>query len=377
MRHRISNPLTATMTSTPTARIVLHIGITETGAPDIQRWLAVNQAALLEQGVLYAATGRTGSNHDGLIGIVTPEADGNAEKPEVNISRLLSTRDRLRDEITASKAAHVIFSSERLCTLQDLAPLQDLLRHLPVQVVIYLRRHDFWWEASYRAAIRQYCTAGNEPPPSFDPGFLPFLERNLADREGLPYFNIFVDRWAAAFGKENLIIRTQTDRQPAAAVVADFVAAAGIPVAATGMQSVPDQPPAHLPRRRIYFIDLFARARVAPPLRAQLLQHALNMPVPDDPAAFHVPARRRQDFLKRNGHSYEYIAREFLGRPDGDLFQAPEPSPAEGWAPEPAPDALAFVEEAVKALSAAPAPPAEEPRTPGFWERLLQIPPAS
>lgn len=351
-----------------TATVTLHIGINETGAANIQQWLFANREEIRRRGVLYPACGARASNHDPLCMAVTPREIKGVAHPDVDVSRLLALRDELRLEISTSKAPHVVISSESFAWLTDLQPLQDLLRTLKVRVIIYLRRHDYWLEAVYQRAICEYSRASATVPPlAHEPGFFTFLQNLRENNPEYGDYQMLVDRWATAFGKENVLVRPYNETGDGRIVVTDFLLTAGLADLLSGLEIAAPAAQPKLSRRQLQLLDVFVRVKATPALRKRLLSYAATAGG-DEAEASQWPPTRRRAMLKKKAASYEYVAREFMDRDDGNLFEEELPGADDDWQP---PSELTVVDYIEEALLAIGMDDTALTRPPGLLSRLL------
>jgi hypothetical protein len=149
-----------------TARhVVLHVGMPRTGTTYLQNQCELHRAELLEQGVLYPATGHV--REEGLrdfrtAGHLTWWQEGILKDDPRPVRQV-------DDEIAAAPGAHtVLLSSEDLFFMLDertLERIAEALGDAQVRIVVYLRRQDRWLESMYAEAVTGgyfWLTAGFE-----------------------------------------------------------------------------------------------------------------------------------------------------------------------------------------------------------------------
>jgi len=215
------------------ARCWLHIGVEKTGTTSIQSFLASNRTALRAEGRLYPVTpGVVG--HLGLAAFALDDdrLDGTRKACSLtNPSQIADFRDdfvrALVTEIAASGASEIILSSEllssRIRSHTEFARLKVLCAAIArdTKIVVYLRNQVDFLVSRYTTVIQ---SGGREE--------FRISATALADYAAL------LDRWAAAFGRENLIVRRF---EPADFVDGDLLAdiAATLGLESTRLTSVP------------------------------------------------------------------------------------------------------------------------------------------
>ena len=181
----------------------LHIGTEKTGSTSIRNYLALNRAALLSQGYLYPRTpGPT--NHYALTAFALDDARIEGTRRTLGIGDQESVArfragfmDSLERETATSGASTVIFSNEllssRLRSPAELARIKALCDGIAreTKIVVYLRNQaDFlvsrYTNIVWEGGTKEFRFRG---PPA------------LAD------YSRLLDRWAQAFGRENIVAR--------------------------------------------------------------------------------------------------------------------------------------------------------------------------
>ncbi|MDA5558275.1 hypothetical protein [Shimia sp. MMG029] len=164
--------------------IYIHIGTQKTGSTSIQAHLWAHQKALKAQGVNYVQAGRKRAAHNQ---IAITERNG-------DIQPLL---EKVVQEIDALPDHTHIISSEMFFRPSIAAALAA---HLPehqkqrVKLVTYLRRQDKFLEAMYKQTLKNGRFRGS--PAKYA------QQRQIAS-----FYGTTLDAFAAAFGKEALIVR--------------------------------------------------------------------------------------------------------------------------------------------------------------------------
>lgn len=209
---------------------ILHIGTEKTGTTTIQAFLAANRERLVQRGFAYP---RSSGEHDSRLLTMYAMRPERCEDLHIHASLTTpATRQdmaaRLEHQLAAELAAlpdtvrTVVFSSEhchsRLHHPDELERLRDLLLcHIGrARILVYLRRQD-------RLAVSLYSTAMQcgETRPKILP--------EVGDGDSYYHYDVLLDRWARAFGPENVQPRLFCASELVGKdVVADFCAACGL-----------------------------------------------------------------------------------------------------------------------------------------------------
>lgn len=327
-----------------TTKLLLHIGINKTGTSAIQHWFTANCDALQQRGLLYPGTGRLSDAHYSLA---TTLGFSSTTMEPADVGGMLTMRDALRREISMTAARQVVVSAEYLVLPRDLRPVQDMFRGLDTQVIVYLRRHDRWWESVYAQAVKQV----KRPP--FERGFGAFYDFQRKTNPLIGNYRALVDRWADAFGKENIIVRPYEAQQNQPDLIADFIQAGKLGEYTAGLDTCTPQVNIAPRPEALQLVEIFQRADVSDVDRGILVRHALSMPDTRDKKFPLLAPKYRRELAEANQADYEYIAREFLHRDDGRLFFDPLPDISEEWESPLWLNGSHAVEVAVQAMSAA------------------------
>jgi hypothetical protein len=184
------------------AQCWLHIGVEKTGTTSIQSFLAANRSALRAQGRLYpVAPGH--ASHPDLVAFALDDGrlDGTRRARGLGApAQIADFRDglvrALVSEIAGSGASEIIFSSEllssRLRSLSELERLKVLCAGIArsTKIVVYLRNQVDFLISRYTNVLQ---SGGREE----------FRMRGTSFAD----YEMVLDRWAEAFGRDNLIIR--------------------------------------------------------------------------------------------------------------------------------------------------------------------------
>ncbi|HEY6579309.1 MAG TPA: hypothetical protein VIY09_08295, partial [Rhizomicrobium sp.] len=180
----------------------LHIGIEKTGTTTIQRFLAANRAALLEQNCLYpVAPGRV--SHLDLVAYALDDsridgvrkARGLLDAAQIGAFRNELLR-ALQKETAASGAATLILSSEllgsRVRHRTEIERIEALCARFArgTKILVYLRNQVDLLVSRYTNVIQN----GGE-------------EKFRIGGVAIADYAAVLDRWAAVFGRENIAVR--------------------------------------------------------------------------------------------------------------------------------------------------------------------------
>ncbi|WP_149359101.1 sulfotransferase [Lolliginicoccus suaedae] len=323
--------------------VYLHIGTDKTGTTAIQEALSKSTRILRAHGILYPRTGRIGHAHyllSSALGFTSPPEQSTAAIR----ARIPALQKRLANEIRRSRADAVIISSEMFVNEQDVALARELLAPFDTRIIVYLRRHDKWWESAYRESVKRLPS----PPWESSAGsFIDFHQRRNSMRAR---YRHLITRWADQFGTEALIVRPFEKQQNQPDIVTDFLRAADQPELAESGLIQPPLANLALDNQTMSLIDIYQRSRVPPRIRRKLITHAMDAPLGTAHSPTLSPARRRQ-LIADNAEDYEWIARTFLGRTDGKLFLDPPPRDDDAWAEPGPPDPRIVAEHTMSALT--------------------------
>jgi hypothetical protein len=326
---------------TPT--LYLHIGTNKTGTSAIQRFFNQHRDALRQHGLLYPVTGCSGNAHyafSALLGF-----DHSKPRPiDTSAPALCDMRSKLEREIENSSCSHVLMSSEDFVLPRAVTPVRNFLKDFNVRVVVYLRRHDGWWESAYNQAVKMVA----EPP--WGRGFDRYLRYQRMRNPKYGNYRALLNRWDEVFGSDNIIVRPYEKQQNAPNVAVDLLHAIGRGGIAQQMDVQPGSVNSSLHGDTVHLIDAFQRARIDPELRRRLIEYAIATAPAGVTQSLVEPDIRRR-LVEENMQDYAYIARKYLGRKDGRMFLEPLPDPDEPWIARPRPTPSAIVEATVQALT--------------------------
>jgi hypothetical protein len=297
------------MTPMQGRRLWLHLGLPKTGSSFIQTVLHIHRDALLSQGYLYPQTGIFHGAHKLLavpflsderkaLADVTPNLDSNPDE----LFFLLA------EEVRQSGATNVVLSSEYFAEAEDLSGLKQSLGRvgLPVTIIVYLRRQDKWIESGYNQAVK----AGLEARKLV-------LGSQYSERHD---FESLLDRWAAVFGPEAIVVRTFEQAVKGHGVLKSFLQVVGAEL--PNEEDVSGDRNERLDARLLEFRRIENAIGLNHSPLAQIANSRISALGGGREAGLVAPEERRR-FLECYEESNARVARRYLKKPDGVLFEPP------------------------------------------------------
>ncbi len=299
---------------------------------------------MASRGVLYPKTGQRGGTHFELSDALGFKLGIRFQPDTEKIEKLSKS---LADECRKSSADKILISSENFVLYGDISLIGDFLSDYEVKVIIYLRRHDSWWESNYWQAT----TMVRHPKwVRGVAGYIKFLKNQKNKGARYIWYRAVVDRWAATFGKENIIIRPYEKCQMPEGSVSGILETIGLAEFSQGRlarSAVNVNQSKSL--RSLQLIEAYQRADLPDATLKKLIEQAKNLTGDDRQMSIISPGLKLQ-LLAENFEEYQYLARDYLGREDGQLFYDPLPDINEPWTdPVPLID-LAAIDETVSGV---------------------------
>ncbi|BCN92750.1 hypothetical protein THMIRHAM_05350 [Thiomicrorhabdus immobilis] len=285
-------------------KIYLHIGMNKTGSTSIQNYLASNFEYLKNKGFLYPRTGRAKHAHFGLSTALG--FHNQKEQPDEN--QLQALKEKLLSEVHDFEGS-LIFSSENFIKNKTLNYVEQFFRDYDVYIIIYLRRHDLWWESSYSQALKMV----NNPP--WDEGIENYI--NFSKNRGIGNYRSIVDRWAKVFGSEKIIVKPFEQSNFPNGLVNDFVKSIGFVPDKT--VSEPVLLNSSLSYRALQFLEILQRLDVSAKEKNNLVNFVSKNKAMSSKDSL-LSIEQRTEIYKDNIEDYEYIAKKYLNRKSGVLF---------------------------------------------------------
>lgn len=312
------------------ASLYIHVGYHKTGTTAIQNYLWAHRAELAAAGVCYPEIGLSGPTHGKLANVFRGEAFRGALQQmrplpgpeEFDPYRLDAGEDvaslynALHEAVLNGGCPTTVISSE--CFLEWFDPALVAEQVLPwgidVKVIIYLRRQDLWIQSVFNQIVKDRFLRYNREFQS------------MPQYEQMDYKST-LDRWAAAFGKERLIVRVYEKGQlKDDDVIADFLSVLGLLGRFPGTE--PEEPRGNPSLHR----DVVALLHKANGLPVSLTEHLLLLEAMlpmndtllerDGAASFDfVGSELRRRIVESFEASNRAVAQDYLGRGDGVLFR--------------------------------------------------------
>lgn len=305
-------------------RLTLHVGQGKTGSSHIQATCAANRALLAERWkILYPGRrndlGQGPRNHSFVF---------KRKEEWLPVEEVRSYFESCVRYCEEEGLERILISWEPFHYVPWVEQIGPSLASLdvPKQVVVYLRRQDHWLESAWK----QWH---NKLPE--DPSLSEFVSGANCD------WYEQLERWAKWFGRENIVVRPYEKQQMPGGLLADFFAAIGCDAAL--VDSLEPAPEENRSTNSGFSRDVMELLRLSRPLNRsrhdnrlfEMLSELLEdeQKKPEFASYGMLSPAERLEILTRYEPANERIAREYLGRADGKLFQEPWPAPDEPWTP--------------------------------------------
>ena len=226
------------------------------------------------------------------------------------------------------KDKHVILSNEAFCLMADSAPVKAALGSgVETVIICYLRRQDNFVQSYYNQEVKH---AGNykeimvyQPPATLD------------------YYEL-LGRWARVFGKESIVVRPYEKQQfKNQDLIVDFLSLVGIEWSDDFKRLKKNANP-RLPAEIIEYMrllnSLVRDKKKRKKIKNRLLDYSSVKFKDDTEGLFYNHSlfnpNQKYALVQRYDASNQRVAREYLGRENGCLFQEPLPDIRVPAAPE-------------------------------------------
>ncbi|ABM19701.1 MULTISPECIES: hypothetical protein [Marinobacter] len=297
--------------------VYLHIGANKTGSTSIQRFMNNNKKWLADHDVFYPNLGVYDNAH-----YEVSEFFGFG--PKLSGAPLFFEK-KLSKCIAGSEQNKVVLSSEYLMLDGSIDRVKSFLSDYRVKVILYIRRHDLWFESLYNQAVK---TAQNPP---WEKGASSYLDYQMnRGRQRFDYLEV-IERWASAFGKDAMIVRPFERQQFFKKdLISDFIKSLGV-----GFESRPhevdDVANESLSVRILDFVDSLNRIKNISADDKALAIKAVSEMTKGDKKRFALSPSQRIELIRRFEPSYKVIATTYLNRSDGRLFYEDFPEADADW----------------------------------------------
>jgi len=308
-------------------KVILHIGMNKAGSTSIQNFFHSNRDLWKENGVLYPTTGINGEAHYALsraLGFYNGNQGG-----FYNSSEFRSLKKSLEKEIIDSGCHIIVISSEDFVLNGPSKMIKKFFSGWDVKVLVYLRRHDSWWESSYAQAVKMK----RMPPwPRGVMGYVNFHKKSSVFHSD---YKALVDKWSNIFGTSNILVQPFEREQLSGGLIYNFLSKCGIDnhiieryhgESNTNMKNV------SISRLGINLLDVYQRLDIDESIRERLIEYSLSLSKEDSVFSLIKPEIKR-DIIRSNEDAYSYIAIKYLNRANGVLFFSPLPVDEPDWSP--------------------------------------------
>lgn len=327
-------------------KVILHIGSPKTGTSIIQSHLAQNREILKEKGVLYPITissdtslYRTYESHHLLFYSYANWEPFNKFDPKAfweraeeaanqhNLDTVLLSAENAywlpRQIVTKEKPDETLFWEEKS---NYVARIYEDLKIYDSKVIIYLRRQDRWIESWYNQQIKN----GNY----LDNDMLEFTEHH---HFLLDYYKL-LNTWSQYFGRENITVRPYEKDQFPSGLLNDFLEFANLgseddfPLSHHGRHN------SHLDRHVLEFLNICNKLLLTPDhsrwlrlaVRKVTNQFSKVSKFTDQGL---ISPQDRMTILERYQMINSQVAKEYMGRQEGDLFHEALTNLEQPWHP--------------------------------------------
>lgn len=301
--------------------LYLHIGLHKTATTAIQKFLFKNKGLLKKEGFLYPVSTLWLNGNAHLLARSLNKKHPNHQG--MNPEKIWK---EIEKEIFQEKCEKVILSSEDLSIQHiDLQLLSNLLKSFKVKVMVYIRRQDDLVQSQYNTLVKQADKRVSIKIQKFVNKKFEFLD-----------FRKKIDKWAEAFGKENLIIRVYEKMNSNDSLFDDFMSCMGLSL--NSDYSIPGRTNPSLATELIELLRMFNEIPMDKSQHQKLVRSLEQYSIKIKETGFLknqklLSPTERIKLLKLYEEDNQFIAREYLGREDGRLFLEPWPDSDELWDP--------------------------------------------
>lgn len=292
--------------NTSKRNLFLHIGNNKTGSTSIQGFFAKNREQLKSVGILYPETGNFLDTHYKISGAL-----GIGVKPQMDVENYTqeSLLASLNSEIASCESINtLVISSEYFMLTKDASPVREFFRDFNVKIVIYLRRHDEWYESLYNQVIK------TTDKRFWKKGLKNYIEYIKSERPFPVDYEFLINVWETAFGTENIIIRPFESAQ-------FYKEDLGLDILNSIGINTGNLPPLETVRmnesldtRAINIIDDVKRSSLTDSQKREML-NKLNIfyfSKMNYKKFYNLTKRDRQSFIDENKEAYDRIAKKWL-----------------------------------------------------------------
>lgn len=323
-------------------RLYLHIGMPKTGSTSIQYFMYMNRSLLERRGVYYPKEHCHGYAHHPIawLCLPTPRFMDPLKNNYSSREEWVADLEDFREHLKASRYDKIVISSE-LFTNADPAKVANFFRDFDVRVILYLRRQDLYLESSYnqnrKMKVRTRRLTDSANRDQYLNWILPKLD-HLA----------LVDAWSHHFGEGNISVIPFEKRCFPEGLEQGFCAMLG---QKWDKRFVTKHMNAGLGRDCVEYLATSDLDEKCDQTRyreiVDILEIYSDTHHTDRLYRFAYSPSQRHKVIELFHDGNSEIARRYLGRQDGVLFEAEPPDPDEHWEAYPglSPDTVKAIDE--------------------------------
>ncbi len=216
--------------------------------------------------------------------------------------------------LVRAKKKHVILSNEAFSLMDDPSPIRTALGDAETIIICYLRRQDNFIQSYYNQEVKHagnYCEImAYQPPTTLN-------------------YDEMLARWIKVFGKENIVVRPYEKQQfKNQDLIADFLEIIGLDLTADFKKLKKNANP-RLPTETIEYMRLLncliKDKKQRKKVKIRLMDYSAGRFEDGTEAIFHNHAlfspNQKREIIARYEASNQGVARDYLGRENGCLFQ--------------------------------------------------------
>jgi hypothetical protein len=222
-------------------------------------------------------------------------------------------RAALDDEISNSGCETTVISSEGFILRRDATRVARFFEGTDIRIVVYLRRHDKWIESLIAQAIKTLHS------PPWDLTMEGYMNHQRDTNGQYIGYRELLEHWSGAFGQDRIIVRPYEMQQNQPNLVADFLATIGHAGVEDGVPVESERHNPALSGRALMLIAQVNRTRLSDTTKRRITRMIVEE-APDLKGLPLFSPAARLAVIEQNRADYEWIARTFLDRDDGQLF---------------------------------------------------------
>jgi hypothetical protein len=302
--------------------IFIHIGAHKTGTTAIQSFFALNRKILKKNGILYP--GSDNAHH--IVGWELKNIKDNGYILDENSNTM-----QIMWEIKKTDCPIIVLSSETFTESNIAAEVKNVIENILVEsveikIIHYCRRQDHLLQSVYQERVKaaKSCETIREY----------LIQKDSHLMTAWNYWNK-LKPWSENFDRDNIIVKIyEKDQFYNSNLISDFCNIIGLELTEDFQLPSKKQSNIGLDNDSIEIIRICNSASNNPELRRFLLLSLWEISQKNigDPYTLLSP-QERIALLEKFDSSNQKVAREYLGREDGNLFTEPWPDPDEPWEP--------------------------------------------